>query len=165
MEEPSKQFSPEEIAQIEKSRTISDADLLKGGAGYNITENGDKTLHATESQKKVWGGEKVWGDGEDARFISEFPSADFIDFLNSVPTHIDNREKLAPSWEPIKKKIEEIATRYKISQEGNLCICPECTANVLDYYNRRIGLPSEYRSRVAELTKNYNTYLGPLDNE
>lgn len=41
MEGP-KQKTPEEIAALEKSRTISDAELLKGGAEYKVNEKGEK---------------------------------------------------------------------------------------------------------------------------
>lgn len=41
IEQP-KQYTPEEIAQLEKSRTISDAELLKGGAEYSVNEKGEK---------------------------------------------------------------------------------------------------------------------------
>lgn len=36
------QPTPDEIAEIEKSRTISDAELLKGGAEYVVNEKGEK---------------------------------------------------------------------------------------------------------------------------
>ena len=36
--EQPKQYTPKEIAEIEKSRTISDAELLKGGAEYVVDE-------------------------------------------------------------------------------------------------------------------------------
>ena len=39
-----KQHTPEEIARIEKSRTLSDAELLKGGAEYAIDDLGNKTV-------------------------------------------------------------------------------------------------------------------------
>lgn len=42
--------SPEEIAKIEKERTISDAELLKGGAEYEINESGEKILEPTREQ-------------------------------------------------------------------------------------------------------------------
>lgn len=52
MEHP-KQYTPEEIAQLEKSRTISDAELLKGGAEYLVDEKGEKTgLDITTIQEK-----------------------------------------------------------------------------------------------------------------
>jgi len=41
MEQP-KQYTPEEIVQLEKSRTISDAELLSRGAEYSINEKGEK---------------------------------------------------------------------------------------------------------------------------
>ena len=40
--EQPKQYTPEEIAGLEKSRTISDAELLKGGAQYSVNEKGEK---------------------------------------------------------------------------------------------------------------------------
>ena len=43
MENP-KEYTLEEVADIEKSRTISDAELLKGGARYEVDEQGDKHL-------------------------------------------------------------------------------------------------------------------------
>ena len=51
MEGP-KQKTPEEIAEIEKSRTISDAELLKGGAEYAVDEREEKkNLLITEDQR------------------------------------------------------------------------------------------------------------------
>jgi hypothetical protein len=38
------EISPEEIAKIEKNRTISDAELLIGGAKYEIDTKGDRLL-------------------------------------------------------------------------------------------------------------------------
>ena len=42
--------TPEERARLEKSRTISDVDLLKGGANYIFDENGGKVLSPSEEQ-------------------------------------------------------------------------------------------------------------------
>lgn len=52
MEQP-KQYTPEEIAELEKSRTISDANLLEDNkAGYVINEKEEKeNLLVTEEQK------------------------------------------------------------------------------------------------------------------
>jgi len=44
------ELTNEEIAKIEKTRAISDADLLKGGAEYEIDDNGDKKLIPTNEQ-------------------------------------------------------------------------------------------------------------------
>jgi len=53
MEKP-KQPTPEEIADMEKSRTISDAELLKDGAEYKIDEEtGEKHLQPTKEQVGV----------------------------------------------------------------------------------------------------------------
>lgn len=49
MEQP-KQYTPEEIAQLEKSRTISDAELLEDGAEYTVSKDGEKRLHFTADQ-------------------------------------------------------------------------------------------------------------------
>lgn len=46
-----KQYTPEEMAELEKSRTISDAELLKGGAEYEVDENGGKKLRVTKEQE------------------------------------------------------------------------------------------------------------------
>lgn len=52
--EQPKQYTSEEIAEMEKSRTISDAELLIGGAEYSINEKGEKeNLLVTEKQKKL----------------------------------------------------------------------------------------------------------------
>ena len=50
--EQPKQYTPEEIANLEKSRTISDAELLKGGAEYLIEESSDKKLIVAELNTK-----------------------------------------------------------------------------------------------------------------
>lgn len=44
--------TPEEMAQLEKSRTISDANLLKDGAEYEFNEKGEKVLKITETQQE-----------------------------------------------------------------------------------------------------------------
>lgn len=46
----SKSPSLEEMAKIEKQRTLSDAELLKGGAEYKFNEKGEKRLEVTEKQ-------------------------------------------------------------------------------------------------------------------
>jgi hypothetical protein len=52
MGEP-KMPTPEEIAKIEKNRTISDAELLKEGAEWEIDDSGEKkALNITKKQEK-----------------------------------------------------------------------------------------------------------------
>ncbi len=51
MEGAPKQYTKEEIAELEKSRTISDAELLKNGAEYMIGDNGEKELLVNNKQK------------------------------------------------------------------------------------------------------------------
>jgi len=46
--EAPKMSSLKEIAEIEKARTLSDAELLKEGAEYKFDEAGQKSLELTE---------------------------------------------------------------------------------------------------------------------
>ncbi len=43
-------YTPQKQAEIEKSRTLSDAELLKEGAEYNVNERGEKRLELTKEQ-------------------------------------------------------------------------------------------------------------------
>jgi len=52
IEKGSQMPSPEEMAKNEKERTLSDAELLKGGAEYKIEEDFIKRLEATPEQIK-----------------------------------------------------------------------------------------------------------------
>ncbi len=45
-----KQKTPQEIAQIKKERTLSDAGLLNGGAEYEVDDKGNETFLATDKQ-------------------------------------------------------------------------------------------------------------------
>jgi hypothetical protein len=49
-QEAPKEYSPEEIAEIEKNRTLSDAGLLTRGAEYIINEKNEKELELTKKQ-------------------------------------------------------------------------------------------------------------------
>ena len=46
-----KTFKPEEIAKNQESRTLSDAELIKGGARYVPTESGEPRLEVTREQR------------------------------------------------------------------------------------------------------------------
>ena len=48
--EQPKQYTPKEIAEMEKSRTSTDTELLKGGAEYVVDEEGEKRLKMTSGQ-------------------------------------------------------------------------------------------------------------------
>ena len=50
MPEGKPKYTPEQIAELEKSRTISDAELLKGGAEYVVDEKEEKRLGITKKQ-------------------------------------------------------------------------------------------------------------------
>lgn len=51
-EEP-KNYTPEEMAEIEKGRTITDAQFLESGSEYKFDEKGRKSLLLTEEQLAV----------------------------------------------------------------------------------------------------------------
>jgi len=51
-QESPKKYTQKEMAEIEKSRALSDAELLKGGAEYRINEKEEKLLIPTKEQKK-----------------------------------------------------------------------------------------------------------------
>lgn len=51
IEKPNK-LTPKDVAKIEKSRTISDAELLKAGADYVVDKEGNKRLEVTPDQKE-----------------------------------------------------------------------------------------------------------------
>ncbi|MBI5798328.1 MAG: hypothetical protein HZB10_00145 [Candidatus Yonathbacteria bacterium] len=58
---PPANYTPAEQAELEKSRTLSDAELLKGGAEYVVDEKGEKeNLLVTNEQ-----GSKIHKDFED----------------------------------------------------------------------------------------------------
>lgn len=61
-QEQPKQYTPEEIAEMEKTRTISDAELLKEGAKYVVDEKGEKRLEPTGLQKNL-----MYGNYEDEK--------------------------------------------------------------------------------------------------
>ena len=53
MEGTPKQYTNEEIAEMEKSRTISDGNLLEGGAEYVVNDKGGLDFVATPDQKRL----------------------------------------------------------------------------------------------------------------
>ena len=50
MEGTPKQYTNEEIAEMERSRTVSDAELLKNGAEYKVDDRDEKRLEVTDKQ-------------------------------------------------------------------------------------------------------------------
>lgn len=58
--EQQKHYTPEEVAELEKSRTISDAELLKDGAEYVVGYGREKEdLLATEKQKEAMSSQNI----------------------------------------------------------------------------------------------------------
>lgn len=58
-------FSPEERAKIQKERTLSDAELIKGGAEYRSDEKGKLELEPTANSKEAIRLEKEGGVYDD----------------------------------------------------------------------------------------------------
>jgi len=62
-EESPKEYSKEEIAHLEETRTISDANLLEHyGGKYRIDEQGNKTMEVSMSGIKNLHEQKKWED-------------------------------------------------------------------------------------------------------
>ncbi|OHA79291.1 MAG: hypothetical protein A2747_02510 [Candidatus Yonathbacteria bacterium RIFCSPHIGHO2_01_FULL_44_41] len=59
-----KQYTLEEIAEMEKSRTISDANLLIKGAEYFFDKKGEKKLDATNMQEEYLEYEKILNESK-----------------------------------------------------------------------------------------------------
>lgn len=77
MEGAPKQYTKEEIAELEKSRTISDADFLNNGAKYDVNmESGEKQLILNDEQI-----EKEKGDME--KILKEERIDSYFHFLKS----------------------------------------------------------------------------------
>jgi hypothetical protein len=67
-EEKPKKYTPEEMAKLEKSRTISDAELLNGKAEYSVSEMGEKTMTNVSQEQK----DKIKNVNEIASVFSGF---------------------------------------------------------------------------------------------
>ena len=70
MEGP-KQKTSEEIVEIEKSRTISDAELLRDGAEYVINEGGGKHLRITDEQFEKLCAKDIVSKGQEPHWDKE----------------------------------------------------------------------------------------------
>jgi hypothetical protein len=67
MEKGPQMPTPAEMAEFEKKRILSDAELIKGGADIEVDEKGNRTnLLATEAQKEKIGKEGFMTEKEEA---------------------------------------------------------------------------------------------------
>ena len=106
MEQP-KQYTPEELAEIEMSRTKSDASLGDGGAKYKFNEKGEKeNLLVTGEQINVKHGEfekieesKKEGQARQERkayfynTVSKYVGRDIVDLLSKNEQFLKTPEK------------------------------------------------------------------------
>lgn len=112
--EQSKQYTPEEIAGLEKSRTISDAELLKGGAEYVVDEKGIiENLLATETQKEKVGNHKI--EAERARLDAMQLHAKMAGMYHFG---MNMRGEKEPKSIPVKIKFRDKA--LVVSRDGNV---------------------------------------------
>ena len=88
MSEP-KMPTPEEMAKIAKSRTESDAELLKDGAEYVVDEKGDERLELTKEQI------------EDAKKEME-------EYFLKIEKILNEREEINKSSEQLQREIDTL---------------------------------------------------------
>ena len=86
--------TPEEIAEIEGSRTLSDAELIKGGAEYKADERGEAKLLVTDEQV-----EEIYGKFNRDVFQKVKNSA--AEFLDDRPFRFIDPKVKASGEEPL----------------------------------------------------------------
>lgn len=127
LKEPKFPEEIEKIAEIEKSRTISDSELLKGGAEYKINEKGEKImLEATPEQIKSIKDAKELEDKESElkalytrlEIDEELMKKLKYNFENSYCyMGFDTEEKVIELWKELKEKNQKIRElKNKISE-------------------------------------------------
>ncbi|GEM_PF-6431587 len=85
-----KKNSQEKIAEIEKSRTISDAELLESGAEYKIGKNGEKRMVLPENLERDISADKdleLYYDVLRKHPLHLMNVKDFLDSLKFVNAH------------------------------------------------------------------------------
>ncbi len=121
-----------EIADLEKSRTISDAKLLKGGAEYVINENGEKeNLLITHSQI-----ESVEALGRPYyQFMAKhFTNEVLEDIVKAAEGYSRGRadRTLEERWLPL---LEQVRNDPNYKDVGDSCLCVECILRGLAAYD------------------------------
>jgi len=105
-----KKPTPEEIAEIEKSRTLSDAELLKGGAKYDVDEEtGDTRIKTTEEQI-----EEIKQDHNREEMRIEFAKLPNMTEDEHIKKQIDERNKIS---ELIRLHLLRVPDMYNILPE------------------------------------------------
>ena len=124
MEGEPKQYTPEEIAQLEKSRTISDAKLLKDGAEYSVNEKGDKAIILTEEQKKALHDSMEFSPKRMEIYSKYIDKKEVEDYL----TALDSEKEV--DWSSLTDKIRERERSEGVSDRmmADACLCDFCVA-------------------------------------
>ena len=138
MEQP-KQHTPEEMAEIEMSRTKSDASLGDGGAKYKFNEKGEKELHVTEAQ--IRRAERL---GEPFfRFMSKYLDASTIESIVSVAERTNSRsmteDAVRSKWLPLINQLKNDPefTKFDNAKDDTYAVtcCLKDALNILSYYD------------------------------
>lgn len=101
----SKLEDQKKVSEIEKQRIISDAELLKSGAEYEIDEGGNKILDVTSEQK-----DKIEND--------HFYEVEIPEIINSLPDKI-RKELLKAKLLGARKDGDNYAIQYANIEGGN----------------------------------------------
>ncbi len=124
---------PEEIAAIEKSRTISDAKFLKGGARYQVSENPNgAVLELTERQIE-----------EIERARERCGSLEYFEGLKQV-----SYEEV---YEAVKTAVKKSIKEYTKDGNGKVSMSEEFT--------ERMYLCQKFMPETAEARQAFNAYV------
>lgn len=93
--EQPKEYTPEEIAKFEKSRTISDADLLRRGAEYKIDDSGEKRLDTTNA----WGADYAIRMSKKLDEIKDLSPQEHVERVKSLFDKIDRKNTLVTYYD------------------------------------------------------------------
>jgi hypothetical protein len=100
----SPEFSQKEVAENQESRTLSDAELMKGGAHYVPTENGESRLEVTAEQIEKIKSESV----EEQRILVQKFEAQEHEGIEAFEKEIDDFIKSFPVENPTKEDIHKL---------------------------------------------------------
>lgn len=109
--------SPEEMAKIEKERTLSDAELIKEGAEYEFDSEGNKVLKVTESQieEKIEENNKI----EKQKEVTKEKISESLDIKQEKIENVENNTEGTPEKNKVEKGGEDSKENpwHKIKRE------------------------------------------------
>ncbi len=139
--EKPKQYTPEEIAEMEKSRTISDAELLKGGAEYIVSEEGEKVLHATEEQINQV---ESLGDPYFRALLKHIDAQTIEDIIlvaERTNSRSETKKALRSKWLPLIDRLKnDLEVQKQDKYDGRsieaVACCLSCALRILSHYDK-----------------------------